>query len=252
MCSWLSWLGVLLIVVLLFQSGWLLWILWSLRFQVIEVLLGHSHLEGEHFVILSVGYKHLVKSSQVLIVLIHHAQDIHSIVLDLLNRISIQSQTLQVVKLIQLASLVQVVEEVTVQIQSLQLWEVQELALYRLQMAVRQVEPHESIWFKHDLIEGFTQAHDRSNWIILEEQSLGLFPHNDLLGCFSFLLLGLATAQLVLIAANQRDVMIHEEVGNDLTLGSSDDNLFLLLLEVFLLLFWLILLCVHIVLHKIR
>ena len=80
---------------------------------------------------------------------------------------------------------------------------------------------------------------------------MGLLSHNDLLGCFSFLLFGLTAAHLVLIAANQRDVMIHEKVGDHLTLGGPDDNLFLLLLQVFLLLLWLVLLCVHIVLHKI-
>ena len=122
--SWLSWLCVLLVIVFLFQSGWFLWILRSLRFQVVEVLLGDGHFEGKDFVILSVGYKHLVKSSQVLIVLVHHAEDIHAIVLDLLNGISIQSQTLQFLKLVQFARLVQAIEEVAVQVESLELGEV--------------------------------------------------------------------------------------------------------------------------------
>ena len=98
----------------------------------------------------------MVKSSQVLIVLVHHAEDIHAIVLDLLNGISIQSQTLQVLKLVQFARLVQAIEEVAVQVESLELGEVQEFGFYSLQVAVRQVEPHKGIWSEHDLIEGFT------------------------------------------------------------------------------------------------
>ena len=63
-------------------------------------------LPHQHLVKLAVSHEHLVQTSQVLIVSVHDSKHPESIVLNRLDRITIQSQTLQVLELIQLLGLV--------------------------------------------------------------------------------------------------------------------------------------------------
>ena len=229
---------VLLIVLLLFEWWCLLWVLWLLLLQVSEVLLLYSHLEGKNLVELSVGDQHLVKASQVLCLLIEHTQNVHTVVLDLLNWVSIEGETLQVIEFIQLTNLVQVVEEVSMEVKGLQSCEIQEFWLDVLQVAIGEVKPLEVLWVPHDLVKSLPQSLYRSDWVILQEQGLGLLLHHDLLGLLCLLFFSLASAEWVLLVVQEGDVVLQDQVGDHLTLRCANHDLLWLLLLLVLDLLW--------------
>ena len=60
-------------------------------------------MPDEHVVVLPVGHEHLIQSSEVLVVvLVHNAEHVHAIALDLLDWISVKRDRLQVVESLQL------------------------------------------------------------------------------------------------------------------------------------------------------
>ena len=93
----------------------------------------------EDLVKFAVRYKHLVKSSQVFRILVHNSEDPKSIVLDLLDWVSVKRQTLQVMETVKLTNLLHVTEVVSMQVKSLQLGEIHDLILNVLQIIVGEV-----------------------------------------------------------------------------------------------------------------
>ena len=79
------------------------------------------------------------------------------------------------------------------------------------------------------------RASQRSQFVILEEESTGLSPDDHLLGGFNFRVLSLSSTDGVFIL-RKRDVVLEENVGDLLCLWSLDDLLLgLALLRLFLL-----------------
>ena len=76
--------------------------------QTLVLARENSLLPDQHLVKLAVGHENLVQSSQVLIVSVHDSKHPESIVLNRLDRITIQSQTLQVLETIELLGLIKV------------------------------------------------------------------------------------------------------------------------------------------------
>jgi len=70
----------------------------------------------------------LIEASQVLVVVgIHDSEDVEAVVLDLLEWVAIESETLEVVEVLQLPGLLQVGDIVAVEVEGLELWEVEDL-----------------------------------------------------------------------------------------------------------------------------
>ena len=109
--------------------------------QALVLARENSLLPDEHFVELAIRHEHLVQATQVLRVGVHDAEHPESVVLHGFDGVSIQSQALQVFEAVKLLRLVQVRDVVAVKVERLQLREVEQVSLDRLQVIVGQVEP---------------------------------------------------------------------------------------------------------------
>ena len=110
---------VLIVLVLYLWFGWQFQILRNHFLESLETACEESLLEDEDIIVLTVGHEHLVKSSQVLVViLVHHAKHIHSVAFDLLDWIAIECKALQVFELLKLLGLLQTGDVVSMEIQS--------------------------------------------------------------------------------------------------------------------------------------
>ena len=69
------------------------------------------------------------------------------------------------------------------------------------------------------------EALDRTNLIVLEEQGLGLFSHDDLLFRLGLGFFSLATSNGILVLS-QRDAVVEQDGVNLLRLGSPDHQFF--------------------------
>ena len=121
---------MLLVVFLNLWLGWELDVLWDhfLQFVFAEVVLDESFGPDENIVVFSVCDKDLIESSEVLVVVgVHDSEHIEAVVLDLLQWVAIECQTLEVVESLELSGLLQVGDVVAMKVESLELWEVEEL-----------------------------------------------------------------------------------------------------------------------------
>jgi len=67
----------------------------------------------------------LIEASEVLVVVgIHDSKDVQAVVLDLLEWVAVESETLEVVEVLQLPGLLEVGDVVAVEVEGLELWEV--------------------------------------------------------------------------------------------------------------------------------
>ena len=113
----------------------------------------NSLLPYEHFVELAIRHEYLVQATQVLRVGVHDAEHPESVVLHGFDGVSIQSQALQVFEAVKLLRLVQVRDVVAVKVERLQLGEVEQVSLDRLQVIVGQVEPDKAPRVVHHVFQ---------------------------------------------------------------------------------------------------
>ena len=135
---------VALLLLLLLVLGGRRRFLLNLRFellQALELALEDVFFPDEDFVELTVGDHDLIQAAQVLRVRVHHAQDPQPVVLDCLDGVSVQGQRLQVVETVKFLGLIQVADVVTVQVQSLELRELEQILLDGLKIVVTQIQP---------------------------------------------------------------------------------------------------------------
>ena len=100
-----------------------LWFRWHFRIlrnhflQSFEAACEEPFLKDEDIIVLTVGHEHLVKSPQVLVViLVHHAEHIHSVAFDLLDGITVERQALQVFEPLELLGLIQTGDIVSMEV----------------------------------------------------------------------------------------------------------------------------------------
>ena len=81
--------------------GWFIAVSIRRRFQFFKLCGGirmYVFIPHDHIIELSLRYEHLIKSFERLRLLVHHSKHPHPVTFDLLNRIAIQCQVLQVLK----------------------------------------------------------------------------------------------------------------------------------------------------------
>ena len=108
---------VLIVLVLYLWFGWQFQILRNHFLESLETACEESLLKDEDIIVLAVGHEHLVKSPQILVViLVHHAKYIHSVAFDLFDWIAVECQALQVFELLEFLSLFQIADEVSMEV----------------------------------------------------------------------------------------------------------------------------------------
>ena len=89
-----------------------------------------------HIIEFTLCNQHLVKASEILILLVHDSKAPHSVALDLLDWITEQSQTLQLLEVLELLDIIDTSDVVAVQVKSFKAFEVLELVLDFSQVVV--------------------------------------------------------------------------------------------------------------------
>jgi hypothetical protein len=103
--------------------------------------------------------------------LVHHAKDPQAVTLDLLDEVTIKVQCLKIWEILQLSCLLEVLDVVAVEVKGLKIWEIQELFVDILKIVIGEIKPFEFRWVKHHKLQDIIESFDSANLIVIQEES---------------------------------------------------------------------------------
>ena len=98
--------------------------------ELVEIFWVEPLLKHQDIIVLSICDQDLVQPSQVLIVVcVHNPQDIHTVAFYLLDWVAVECKGLKVSEFLQFLRLLEILDIVAMQVESLELWEIEQVVI---------------------------------------------------------------------------------------------------------------------------